>query len=129
MQMCWAMLSCFSHPRLFATLWTVACQAPLSMEFSRKEYWRGLPLPSPGDLSDPGFSNPGLLNCRWILYCLSHQGSPELLWGLKILQVGGLMENGDTKAKGVFWCGDLHVLKQLLKKHFFTNNIVFSPHI
>ena len=34
--------------------WTVACQAPLSMEFSRQEYWSGLPLPSPGDLPDPG---------------------------------------------------------------------------
>ena len=37
-----------------ATLWTVACQAPLSMGFSRQEHWSGLPFPSPGDLSDPG---------------------------------------------------------------------------
>ena len=37
----------------FATPWTVACQAPLSMEFSRQEYWRGLPFPTPGDLPDP----------------------------------------------------------------------------
>ena len=36
------------------TLWTVACQAPLSMEFSRQEYWSGLPCPPPGDLPDPG---------------------------------------------------------------------------
>ena len=43
-----------SRVRLFATLWTVAHQAPLSMGFSRQEYWSGLPLPSPGDLSDPG---------------------------------------------------------------------------
>ena len=35
-------------------LWTVACQAPLSMAFSRQEYQSGLPSPSPGDLSDPG---------------------------------------------------------------------------
>ena len=40
--------------QLFATLWTVACQDPLSMEFSRQEYWNGLPFPPPGDLSDPG---------------------------------------------------------------------------
>ena len=40
--------------RLFATLWTVAHQAPLSMGFSRQEYWSGLPFPSPGDLPDPG---------------------------------------------------------------------------
>ena len=43
-----------SRVRLFATPWTVAYQAPLSMRFSRQEYWSGLPFPSPGDLSDPG---------------------------------------------------------------------------
>ena len=43
-----------SHVRLFAIPWTVAYQAPPSMEFSRQKYWSGLPLPSPGDLSDPG---------------------------------------------------------------------------
>ena len=44
-------LSCV---RLFVTPWTIAYQAPLSMGFSRQEYWSGLPFPSPGDLSDPG---------------------------------------------------------------------------
>ena len=43
-----------SRVRLLATPWTVACQALLSMEFSRQEYWSGLPFPSPGDLPDPG---------------------------------------------------------------------------
>ena len=43
----------FCHVQLFATPWTVACQAPLYMEFSRQEYWSGLPCPSPGDLPDP----------------------------------------------------------------------------
>ena len=47
-------LSCFSHVRLFGTPWTVACQAPLSMGFSRQEYWSGFPFPSPRDLPDPG---------------------------------------------------------------------------
>ena len=42
-----------SPVQLFAVLWTIACLAPLSMEFSRQEYWRGLPFPSPGDLLDP----------------------------------------------------------------------------
>ena len=40
--------------QLFATLWTLACQAPLSVELSRQEYWSGLPFPSPGNLPDPG---------------------------------------------------------------------------
>ena len=43
-----------SRIQLFATPWTVAYQAPLSVEFSRQEYWSGLPYPSPGDLPDPG---------------------------------------------------------------------------
>ena len=46
------MLSHFSRVWLFATPWTVARQAPLSMGFSMKEYWRGLPCPTPGDLSN-----------------------------------------------------------------------------
>ena len=41
-----------------ATPWTVACQAPLSVEFARQEYWSGLAFPSPGDLSNPGIK-PG----------------------------------------------------------------------
>ena len=48
------MLSRFSHVRLFATLWTVARQVPLSLGFSRQEYWSGWSFPSPGDLPDPG---------------------------------------------------------------------------
>ena len=43
-----------SHVYLFATPQTIVRQAPLSMGFSRQEYWSGLPLPSPGDLPDPG---------------------------------------------------------------------------
>ena len=43
-----------SHVQLFGTAWTVAHQAPLSMEFSRQEYWRGLPFLTSGDFPDPG---------------------------------------------------------------------------
>ena len=43
-----------SRVRLFATPWTVAYQAPPTIEFSRQEYWSGVPFPSPGDLPDPG---------------------------------------------------------------------------
>ena len=46
------MLSRFSYVRLFATPWAVVHQAPLSMEFSRQEYWSGLPFPPPGDFPD-----------------------------------------------------------------------------
>ena len=50
-----------SHVQLFATTWTVVRQAPLSMEFSRQEYWSGLPFPSPGNLpEDPGIKHLSL---------------------------------------------------------------------
>ena len=51
--MCWV-LSQFSCVQFFATLWTAARQTPLSMGFSRQEYWSGLPFLPPGDLPDPG---------------------------------------------------------------------------
>ena len=47
-------LSHFRHVQLFASLWTLACQAPLSMGFSRQEHWSELPCHPPGDLPDPG---------------------------------------------------------------------------
>ena len=47
-----------SRVRLFVTLWTITHQAPVSMGFSRQEYWSGLPFPSPGHLPDPGIE-PG----------------------------------------------------------------------
>ena len=50
-----------SHIRLFATLWTVARQAPLSMGFSRQEFWTGLPCPPPGDLPNPGIEPASLM--------------------------------------------------------------------
>ena len=51
---CVCMLSRFNSVQLFATLWTVACQAPLYMGFSWQEYWTGLPCPPPGNLPDSG---------------------------------------------------------------------------
>ena len=63
-----------SHVQLFVTLWTIAHQAPLFMEFSRQEYWSGLHALLWGIFSTQG-SNPGILHCGQILYHLSHQGS------------------------------------------------------
>ena len=59
----------------FATLWTVAHQAPLSMELSRQEYWCELPFPSPGDLPGPEIK-PGSPALQEILYHVSRRGSP-----------------------------------------------------
>ena len=59
------MLSPFSRVRLFATPWTVACQALLSVRFPRQEYWSGLPFPSPGDLPDPGIKPTSHVYLYW----------------------------------------------------------------
>ena len=71
-------LSHFSCVRLCVTPWTAACQAPLSMGFSRQNYWSGLPCPPPGDLPDSGIksaaSAPPALQVDSLP--LSHQGSP-----------------------------------------------------
>ena len=56
---CAFVLSCV---QFFATSWTVACQAPLSMEFSRQEYWSGLPCPPRGDLPDSGSEQASLIS-------------------------------------------------------------------
>ena len=71
---CFCVTVAQSYPTL-CSLWTVAHQAPLSMEFSRQEYWSGLQFPSPGDLSDPRIKSayPALQGDS---YCLDYQGSP-----------------------------------------------------
>ena len=70
----WSEVKSLSPIRLFMTRYTLAYQAPPSMEFARQEYWSGLPFPSPGDLPDPGIEL-GLPHCRQTLYHLSHLGS------------------------------------------------------
>ena len=80
------MLNCFSFVQLFATLWTVALQPPLSMGFSRQEYCSGLPCPSPGDLSNPGIE-PG----SPVSSALQVDSSPIEPW--KILQETGIPDH------------------------------------
>ena len=58
--LCCVHAKCFSHIWLFVTVSTVAHQAPLSMGFSRREYWSGLPCPPPGNLPDPGIKPASL---------------------------------------------------------------------
>ena len=59
---CVCLLSQFSHVWVFMTLWTIALQAPLSMGFSRWEYWNGLWCPPPGDLPHPGIEPVSLMS-------------------------------------------------------------------
>ena len=70
---CCAVLNHFSCVWCCATPGTAGCQAPLSMRFSRQEYWSGLPFPPPGDLSDPGIELTSLVSCtgKQVLYHLA----------------------------------------------------------
>ena len=74
------MLSHFSSVQLFVTPWTVAHQAPLSMEFSTQDYWSGLPLPPAGDLPDAGIKPVSTVSdvlAGGFLTAI-HLGSPKL---------------------------------------------------
>ena len=74
----WSEVKSLSRVRLFATPWTVAHQAPLSIEFFRQEYWSGLPFLPPGDIPDPGIE-PGSPSLQadaftvWAMEVLSKQ--------------------------------------------------------
>ena len=71
------------YVKLFASLWTTAGQASLSMGFSRQEYLTGLLCPSPGDLPNPGIGPTSLTSTcigRWVLYHEHHLGSPWDIW-------------------------------------------------
>ena len=70
------MLSCFYCVQLFTIQWTVACQALLSIGFSRQEYWSGLPSLSPGNLPSSGIE-PGSPALQVDSLPLCHQGSPN----------------------------------------------------
>ena len=67
--------------RLFATPWTVAYQAPLSMGFSRQEHWSGLPFPSPGDLPEPGIE-PGSPALQADALLSETPGKPQLIFSI-----------------------------------------------
>ena len=70
--------------------WTVPCQAPLSMGFSRQEYWHGLPFPSPGDLPEPGIE-PGSPALQAESLQSEPPGKPLCLHSSLFVQVGASM--------------------------------------
>ena len=80
--MCACMLSAV---QLFVTLWTAVHQAPLSMGFSRQEYWRELPCPPPGDLPKAGIKPASLVEpaLQADSLLLSHWGSPSFSLGIR----------------------------------------------
>ena len=93
----WSEVKLLSRVRLFATPWTVARQPPLSIGFSRQEYWSGLAFPSPGDLPDPGIE-PRSPTLEADALTSEPPGKPE--HNLKLLQeskAGSTREQGQTE--------------------------------
>ena len=74
------LLSHFSRVWLFGTVWTVVLQAPLSMGFSRQEYWSGLPFLPPGDLPDPGLEPTSLTSLALSGRFFTTSATWEVLW-------------------------------------------------
>ena len=85
---CVCLLSRFSCAQLFVTLWTVVCQAPLSMGFSRQEYWSGLPCPPPRDLPDPGIEPKSLLSLALAQEFFTDSTALEAPYGTTLLSNG-----------------------------------------
>ena len=77
----WSVLHCSVVFWIFATSWTVACQALLSIEISRQEYWSALPFLPPGDLPNPGIKSASLMSPalagEFFFYHWHHLGSPN----------------------------------------------------
>ena len=89
-----------------ATPWTVTHQAPLSMGFSRHEYWSALPCPSPGNLPDPGMEpvSPVAPALQADSLPLSHRGSPTKEAGIRkggesVFSINGAETKGELHAK------------------------------
>ena len=78
----------FSSVQLFAIPWTVAHQAPLSMGFSRQEYWSEFPFPSPGDLPNPGIKPMSLMSPAFAGgFPVAPPGKPPFLYGCALIPV------------------------------------------
>ena len=121
-----------SHVWFFATPWTVACQAPLSMEFSRQEYWSGLPSHSPRDLPDPGIeSTSPILQADSLsseplgkpsIYLFSLSCNPgresESLLQLDINTIFSVFLSSDLNQS--LWNAGLEIRKYLLKKRYLS---------
>ena len=91
--LCWpkVKVKSLSRVQLFATLWTVAYQAPLSLGFSRQEYWSGLPFPSPGDLPDLGIE-PGFPALQADALTAEPPGKPRILCNGGVICISELID-------------------------------------
>ena len=115
------MPSCFSCVRLFATLSTVACQARMSMGFSRQEYWSELPWPSPRDVPNPRIKpiSLGLLCWQVGSLPLVPHGKPPILLQILVISVFTLLFQ-ISQARALFYESCLQSFF-LLSVFYFSN--------
>ena len=111
-----------SRVQLFVTPWTVACQEPLSMGFSRQEYWSGLPCPPPWDVPDPGIEPTSLMSpassgmffttrATWTSVVAQLVKNPPAMWETWVWSlVGKISWRRKWLPSPVFWCGEFHGL-------------------
>ena len=112
------MLSCLVVSNSFVIPWTVARQAPLSTEFSRQEYWSGLPFPSPGDIPDPGVEpDTSCVFCigRQILYHWATWEALTMTFRLDIMFKG--FPGGSESKESACNAGDLGSVPGLRRSH------------
>ena len=96
------MPSHFSHVQLFVTLWTVACQASLSMGFSMQECWSGVPCPPPGDLPNPGIKATSLMSPALAGGFFTTSATWETPWRLEVTP------NDSSECRATFWKLRIH---------------------
>ena len=131
---CACVLSCFSCAWLFTTLQTIACQAPLSMRFSRQEYRSGLPCPTPGKLPDPGIKTMSLrsvelvggfftTNATWEAHLIISYNKKRTRWRIYIyirktnhFGVTQKLTQYCKSAKFQFFKNQMHVYRLGMKK-------------
>ena len=108
-----------SRCKLFATLWTAAHQAPLSMRFSRQGHQSGLPFPSPGDLPNPGIkSGSPALQADYLPTEL--QGKPLMTDGFYQMLFLHLLIHSYNFSLLICWCGELHQLISDAESDLYT---------
>ena len=111
----WTVAVCRSVTSDSETPWTVPCQAPLSMEFPRQEYWSGFPSPSPGDLPDPGIKpgSPALQEDS-----LPSEPPGKLSYS-KATPVSSLFVLPKGKSRGLAFCNlsQKHLSKKTIQTH------------
>ena len=131
----------FSHVWLLVNPWTIAYQAPLSMGFSRQEYWSGLPFSSPRDLPDLRYKTPGLSHCKQTLFlseppgktssamvCLNCPGATQIkskeiyIHHLCILRVSGKCCESNSSEMHISCQLTMELVRDLLE-HFCNNGL------